>query len=569
MMQRSARLYVCVALIATVLLLAYSALANSPSTPTFSLIFPPPSPSSGTTKAAVRMDANRRNLLLVYFDDMRPDLNLAYARPSTRTPNLDKFAASPHSLTFTRAFANYPMCSPSRTSTLFGRTALDTQVMTNLDRVVDTINPSLFKHLQDSGYFTATGGKVFHSKSGKGNAGDGCWNQTYFPNLEQTQAWCNNDHLAEPLRYPNSKRLVSPLICITKADLGKIVDFKVAAGAVQTLKHIRQKSLFPFAMAMGLYKPHFPLHVHEQFFHPAMLTDAEDYRSPFPKASFPFSNLSYAEDGAAIFGLHSTRYSTLGDFSMFSTPPKLFREMIRKSYAAGIAQSDHAFGLVMQALEREGLATNTLVVVMGDHGFGLGEKNLWAKDSLYDVTLRVPLIMHAPWIKPTTTLLNQVKRTEAFFELLDVYRTVVGLVAPHAKKVNELVDGTDHSALVRGGIEFGKSTSAANKFEAYSVVGRCGHYETCTKGMTRLTAVGFTVRTAEHRYTAWVRGNLTSLAWGRDLALAEELYDHRLDSALLLNYTLASFAGEQENVAPSFPSTCDILYQKLRARFEQ
>lgn len=209
----------------------------------------------------------RKNMVLIYIDDMRPDLSVAYNRPGSKTPNLDSFAMSRSTVVLGRAYSNYPMCSPSRISTLFGRLPSATGVMTNLDDSGNNIaikmsNPSLPKYLQSQGYFTATGGKVFHEV---GINGDNCWNLTYSPTISQSANWCLNDPLAKPLFYPGTSTHISPQLCVTNSPLLSLNDMQVGSKAAATLRYIKANNLTPFFLGVGFYKPHIPLQIHSTF----------------------------------------------------------------------------------------------------------------------------------------------------------------------------------------------------------------------------------------------------------------------------------------------------------------
>jgi uncharacterized sulfatase len=168
--------------------------------------------------------------------------------------------------------------------------------------------------------------------------------------------------------------------------------------------------------------------------------------------------------------------------------PKFRREAIA-AYHASVSFIDAQVGVVMETLDRLRLWDRTVVVLLGDHGFHLGEHHgLWRKDTLFEETLRTPLIVAAPQVQ------RPGEAAAAEVELLDLYPTIVDLAG--LPRVPGL-DGTSLSPLIRdpdlrirtGALSFRKA---------------------------KAPPLGVSVRTARHRYTEWPDGS-------------EELYDHATD----------------------------------------
>lgn len=554
---------------------------------------------------------NKRNVLWIYADDLRPELKLAYGRSDAYSPRLDELASHKNSLVFSRVFASYPMCSPSRTSTLFGRRPSDTGVLTNYESERVGLNPSLPKLFQNLGYFTATGGKIFHDK---GENGDDCWNVTYQKTIAQTRSWCLDDANSKAFRYYKGNAIVSPMICRTSADLWSLPDFKVVQGAKTTLIRIKAQKLFPFFLAVGFYKPHMPLHVHDDFvrgkFADQSVKDVESALSITPRRAFKYENLTFPNDGNEVLAMQPWRGE---DLTAYGETSGQFRRAVKSAYLAAVAQTDFAVGMVLDQLKALGLESNTLIVFVSDHSFGLGENNVWAKDSLFDVALRVPLIMHIPWLH-STVVHDEINRFEPFVELLDLYRTVTGLALPSnlLAEVPKQVEGVDWSkdvllAISRrrgssrlrqlrrllvapretenvvGHVESGNDARSPSDVElgmAFSQVARCSFYSVCTKGRDDVSATGYTVRDALFRYTVWLKvstppelnGNVPGSdkrvkSWNYLDILAEELYDHSSDFETLFNYQDAKFSVEGKNIVLDRPDVALKYFNIIKRRF--
>src|SRR4051794_23001723 len=115
-----------------------------------------------STSAAFGAEGPKRpNVLFLISDDLRPELG-CYGNPHVRTPNIDALAAA--GVRFDRAYVQYPLCNPSRTSMLTGRYPTNTGVMDNYS-YFGVAHPELLslpKHFKANGYATLRSGKIFH-----------------------------------------------------------------------------------------------------------------------------------------------------------------------------------------------------------------------------------------------------------------------------------------------------------------------------------------------------------------------------------------------------------------------
>lgn len=95
----------------------------------------------------------------------------------------------------------------------------------------------------------------------------------------------------------------------------------------------------------------------------------------------------------------------------------------RAAYYAAVAWADYVAGAVLDELEAKGLSDTTAVVMHSDHGWHLGEYNMWEKRTLWENAAHVPLIIRVPWLPKSAG-----KRAKALVELVDVYPTVCQLL---------------------------------------------------------------------------------------------------------------------------------------------
>ena len=532
-----------------------------------------------------------RNVLLITMDDMRPDTNVAFNRKRARTPNLDRFARSARTVTFAQAYATYPVCSPSRTSFLSGLFPDTTGVYGHGNPVPTTLVtiPDAFKA---AGYLTVGGGKVFHP----GQDSPAHWDAYYFPN-------------ANPYRWnggcgqPGATPLVTPLnrlqvgqgqICVFSGDVTSLIDFQLASAAMQAMDRLTAARK-PFFLAVGFFAPHLPYIVHQKFWEPVAAifdpaNDAEHPAGPTPQASItPWLAVDFTASLGAKLGGNPTPWT-------YASVDQQWRLGARAAYMAAIAQADAAVGMVLDHLEASRLADNTVVVVMGDHGFSVGEQGFWNKNVLYELATRLPLMVRVPssGAASVSTPMALPLRSPRIVDSLSVFPTVLALAGLGAKAKQLKLPGEDLSQhisdVLAGTYDATKDASNLAARMAVSQVVRCGvnvdcfpqsewDYSSADPNATPpplplVTAVGYSVRTSTWRYTVYLATNGPlggkSVAWNASNVLSEELYSHAndVDTELALTRSSgATFDVEFTNVAAQRRDVATKLFAVLKARF--
>jgi len=429
----------------------------SPSAPSF----PPPSPT--VTAAPVP----KYNVLFIISDDLRPVLG-AYGNKTIKTPNIDALAA--RGTRFDHAYAQFPLCNPSRSSLLNGRYPTQTGIMDNNTyfRAKHPDYVTLPQYFKEHGYATLRTGKIFHG----GIDDQISWTEGGEPvdpaiinrppsRIATGAAPSDQPEIAQQGRAPNPSESASDRIVVLDGDGESHGDYKVATRAIQYLENSRDK---PFFLAVGFVKPHSPPTAPKKFFDlydPDKIPLPPDF-APRPSAPPGFPEISISKRNADLF---------IGR----DASPKEAREMIR-AYYASTSFMDAQVGRVIEALDRLGLRENTIIVFWGDHGYHLGEKGKWSKAySLFDIALRAPLIVALPRGKPQVSA-----RT---VQLLDMYPTLAELCGLPAPQGNE---GHSFAALL-------KKPNAAWSHPAFSVVLFQGK-------------LGRSVRTERWHYVEWDEG---------------------------------------------------------------
>jgi arylsulfatase A-like enzyme len=375
---------------------------------------------SGVAAAQSRPAPKKRlNVLFLIADDLRPELG-AYGHPFVKTPNIDRLAA--RGTRFDRAYAQYPLCNPSRTSLLTGRYPTETGVMDN-NKYFRAEHPdwvTLPQYFKNNGYSTLRTGKIFHggiddevswSEGGEPvdpaivNRGTGARPAPAAPRRERDPDESEGEPSVQAANEGERRRANSDRIVVLEGDGESHGDYRTATRAIGYLEHYKDK---PFFLAVGFVKPHSPPTA------PRKLFDLYDVtRVPLPVDFAPrpapppgFPELSVPRRNADLFiGRDAT--------------PEQAREMTR-AYWASTSFMDAQVGRVIDALERLGLKENTVVVFWGDHGYHLGEKGKWSKAySLFEIGTRVPLVIAVPGGRARATSRN--------VELLDLYPTLADL----------------------------------------------------------------------------------------------------------------------------------------------
>jgi arylsulfatase A-like enzyme len=428
---------------------------------------------------AASADRDRPNVLFLAIDDLRPELS-AYGQDYMHTPAIDSLAAT--GITFVHAYANVPVCGASRASMLTGlRPTRDrfTSYYTRAEEDAPGI-PTLGAWFRQAGYTTISLGKVFHHSDDS----EAAWSEPAWDpendSLPGYRKW-RNYLVEENIREDMKEDGRPPAYEAPDVPDDAYFDGKVAVRAIEYLERFAREDE-PFFLAVGFVKPHLPFNAPQRYWdlYPEETLPAR-VNQPFPET---------APDQAWHNWGELRRYAGIpgGDEPV---PEDLARKLVQ-GYRAATSYSDAQVGRVLDALERLGLAGETIVVLWGDHGFSLGEHGLWVKHSPFELANRVPLILRAPGVAPG--------RRYGLVESIDIYPTLVDLA------------GLPAPAHLQGqSVEPVMRNLAPNLKQA--VFTRWKNSDT--------------IRTSRYHYTEWRNA--------AGAVIARMLYDHREDSGELRN----------------------------------
>jgi arylsulfatase A-like enzyme len=402
--------------------------------------------------------AKHPNVLLIAIDDLNDWVGCLGGHPQARTPNIDALAN--RGTLFTNAHCQAPICNPSRTSAMLSLRPSTTGIYRNSpwfrstrqnrDRV------TLPQYFRQHGYQTLTTGKIYHGSR-----------------VDEASFVIVGPRPGQRLKL--DQRLMK--IEGTRSGLWdygaqsyaeeKFGDFVDTTWAIEQLERKHDK---PFFLAVGLYRPHVPWYAPKRFFDDRPLGDVKlpavraDDRADLPDAAIkltdnptPPSHTWFVESGQ-------------------------WRAAVQ-AYLASTSFTDAQIGRLMAALDASPYAKDTIVVLWSDHGFHLGEKQRWAKQSLWERSTRVPFIVYRPGQ-------HEAQQCSRPVELLSIYPTLITLCG--LPKRNDL-EGVDLSPLLN-------DPTADGERPAVTTYQQNNH----------------AVRSEHFRYIRYADGS-------------EELYDHRQD----------------------------------------
>ena len=350
-------------------------------------------------------ETKRPNVLFIAVDDLRPEVN-ASGSNVIKTPNLDRIAA--RGTTFDRAYCQQAVCSPSRSSLMTGRRPDATRVW-DLETHFRTALPdavTVAQYFKNHGYHSMSMGKIFHG----GFDDPQSWSvPSQYPKSPQYASEAALKMQNDPANTDKKGRARGPAVEDADVPDDTYADGKIARLAVKTLGELKQ-STKPFFLAVGMLKPHLPFVAPKKYWD--LYDPAKIYVPAFQKLPA----------GAPGFVGH-----TNGELASYADIPKngviddALARRLRHGYYAAISYMDAQVGLVLDALEKEGLADNTVIVLWGDHGWQLGEHGLWHKHTNFEVSARSPLIISAPGQKAVG------RKSLSLAEFIDIYPTLADL----------------------------------------------------------------------------------------------------------------------------------------------
>ena len=318
----------------------------------------------------------RPNILFIMADQMAaPILPLHDAASPVQMPNLMKLAEQ--AVVFDSAYCNSPLCAPSRFTLVSGRLPSKIGAYDNAaDFPADV--PTYAHYLRRLGYRTALSGKMHFCGPDQLHGYEERLTSDIYPaDYGWAVNWDEPDVRASWYHNMSSVLQAGPCVRSNQLDFDEEVVFK----ARQYLyDHVRMTPDQPFCLTVSMTHPHDPYTIPREYW-----DRYEGVDIPLPR-----QHLEQSEQDP-----HSQRILKVIDLWDKPLPEDKIRDA-RRAYFGACSYIDDNIGKLLKTLEECGLAEDTLIVFSGDHGDMLGERGLWYKMHWFEMSARVPLLVHAP-----------------------------------------------------------------------------------------------------------------------------------------------------------------------------
>ena len=447
---------------------------------------------------------DRPNILFIAIDDLRPAMG-SYGDPVAVTPHMDKLAQ--RSLQFNRAYCQVAVCNPSRASLMTGmrpdKLGVWTLPIHFREAKPDAVTmPQWFRKF---GYTAVSHGKIYHNPTPDPQS----WSEPIrklpelpFPYPDGTREMVRAAKKELPKKDWRKKNLRRPSTSTPELADNELSDGAQTDMAIEDLRRLAKQDE-PFFLAMGYIRPHLA------FIAPKKYWDMHD------PATLPVLPEQQINPNTPSYALHNnselTHYVDLMDmpkpWDERSLSPAKAKQLVHGYYAC-VSYVDAQVGRLLAALNKEGLAENTIVVLWSDHGWKLGEYRGWGKMTNYEIDARVPLLISAPGMQ-NGSMPTAGKQTDQLAELLDLFPTLCDLAKIDTP---DFIDGKSLAPILS---DRNAEVHPAAISQYYRKV-KAGEF------------MGYSIRTPTHRMIEW-----RDFATGK--LIARELYDHRQDDSETVN----------------------------------
>ncbi|GMI46197.1 hypothetical protein TrCOL_g1448 [Triparma columacea] len=498
------------------------------------------------------------NIVHIQIDDLRTEIGAYNPNHPIKTPNIDRLAKK--GVVYDRAYAQQALCNPSRASYMTGRYPDTTKIWNLIDnwRYMGNKNSQLWTSLP--GMFLAAGFKALGSgKTYHDTVQNGIWNAIF--EYDSFRSWSEE---SLPYRNPGWTQGVDFLGCpetrwggnVTTAwcerELGDMSDVLTIDHAIDLLTNAAAPggtADTPFYLAVGLHKPHMPWIAKPEHF---ALYDVDEIEVAKQKTlnGTDIPEIAFRDCDSP------SPYEPLEDSDA---------RIARRAYYAAVTGMDEQVGRFLDALEASGVADDTAIILHSDHGWQLGERGMWAKNTNWEAAVRVPLIISVPWMPDTFDT-----RSSELVELVDLMPTFAELAEISLpSSIGDKLNPPEGKSIV-------SSLSGVNvKDAAFSQYPRkpkdmdqpwksngIGHDESET-----FLFMGYSIRVDEWRYTEWYPWDQDKLVARFDEPVyARELYDWRGVESEFMDYDFVenlNVAEREEN-----EDIVDQLHELLLKKFD-
>lgn len=474
----------------------------------------------------------KKNVLFIVVDDLKPLLN-CYGATQIISPNIDALAAK--SVAFENAHTQQAICSASRVSFFTGMRPDHTKIW-DLSTRMREMNPDILtmpEYFKQNDYQTVGLGKILH---GAKDNDVQSWTKDFIydgdlkyadgfelpangfyqsPEIQKGYKVFKANYDANPNKDDSwfavngalKEAKLRPSIKVADVPDDAYSDGAAALRTIELMKEFQEKDE-KFFLSIGFKKPHLPF------------VAPKKYWDLYKREEIELAAFQGESEGTPQFAYHNfgelKNYSDIAE--NLDEDGKVIeakqRELIHGYYAC-VSYIDAQIGLLMEHLKSSGLDKNTVIVLVGDHGWHLGDHGLWNKHSNFEQATRTPLMFHSPDIKGNL-------KNSSPVELVDMFPTICDLAG---LAIPEGLQGTSLLPILKAEKDNVKDFAISQYPRRCNVVASViGKYpEDCT-------IMGYAVRSDRYRYVAWYEGNYENRTEFDAKAIeAEEFYDYEKD----------------------------------------
>ena len=484
---------------------------------------------------AQKKQATKPNILFIAVDDLKPILG-CYGNTLVKTPNIDRLAKM--ATVFNSNYCQQAVCGPTRASIMTGKRPDYTKIW-NLTTQMRDVNPDILtlpQYLISKGYETSGVGKIYHPSSAIGGVDPASWSIPYlkseekdFPSnlgepangqyqLASTKALMTPEMIKERKQRnkelaqendENPKSIKGPSTeCIDVPDnaYNDGVNALIAQKQISALS--KQKK--PFFMAVGFSKPHLPFVAPKKYWD--MYQRDEMPIAPFQEHAENSPLIAYHQSGELRNYPDITEFVTLpADSLRIGLKLEKQKELVH-GYYASVSYMDAQVGVLLNTLESLGTLNNTIIVLWGDHGWHLGDHDLWHKHTVFEQATRAPLIIAAPGIKAG--------KTNSQSEFVDVFPTICNLAG---LPIPNQLDGKSLKPLMLD------NKASVKEYSISQYPRKLKKEEVKKLGYEKGDLMGYTLRTNKYRYTIWMNDFTSKQTFEAKKVYTTELYDYVKD----------------------------------------
>jgi iduronate 2-sulfatase len=495
---------------------------------------------AGFSIYGVTAQQKKMNVLFIAIDDFKPELG-CYGNKIIKTPNIDKLAQN--GTVFLNNYCQQSVSGPTRASLMTGKRPDYTGIY-NMSTLMRDVNPTILtlpQYFISQGFETAGIGKIYDPRCVDKDIDLPSWSIPFYKESKEYFPTALGEPALGQYQLPETKALILKLTAEAKdkgmkgkelreyvqntvkpsMENADVPDNAYEDGAntlhAEAIMAQLAKGNKPFFLAVGIHKPHLPFTAPKKYWD--LYKREEMPVAAFQKHALNSPEYAYTNSGELRAFSDIPALTTFSDQTMDIGLPIYKQQELIHGYYACASYSDALVGQLLHSLDSIGLRDNTIIVLWGDHGWHLGDHDLWTKHTDFEQATHAPLIISVPNMKGNKTL--------SMSEFVDIFPTLCDLTGiPTPKNL----DGESLMPVMK---------NPEMKVKKYSI-SQYPRSQKSTKlkelGYADGKVMGYSLRTNRYRITMWITNNLRdNKPFDESAVTATELYDYQKDPLETIN----------------------------------